>query len=158
MKTQVILHIHSFVDLITNSSSETFVSASASSVKTVKELVDNLFAVSGAKQPLKADEVFDFAIVNKYNTRDYDEVFWTKAEYLEDQKLGKKSKCDPEENTEDGYASGDGQYTESKIRVTLKDGPWVDLNDTTNAATAKAIAETLSNLEGLFNYESTYNS
>jgi hypothetical protein len=85
MKTQVIIPVHSFVDLITNSSSETFVSASKSSVKTVKALVDNLFAISGAKTPLTCDEVFNVDLVNKYIGRGYgSDLYMTKEEYLAD--------------------------------------------------------------------------
>lgn len=54
----ITLQIHSFVDLITNSSSEVFVSANDKTLGAIKKLVDNILAAAGS--PLKADDLFEF--------------------------------------------------------------------------------------------------
>ncbi len=66
----VILRVHSVVDIITNSSSEIYVEATEHTVKNVKELVDNLFALTGSQ--LKCDDVFDIKLKNT-NASDDDE-------------------------------------------------------------------------------------
>lgn len=57
--------IHSFVDLITNSSSETYVSATDKSIETIKNLVDELLR----GEDLLCDEVLDIKLVkgDEYN-------------------------------------------------------------------------------------------
>jgi hypothetical protein len=60
MKT-ITFKIHSFVDLITNSSSEVFVAASKSTVDTVKEIVNTLLKQSNSTAT--CDDLFDIDFV-----------------------------------------------------------------------------------------------
>lgn len=55
-----IIPVHSFVDLITNSSSEIFVSADQDTVNAVKKLVNTLLTAGGGK--LTADDLFTFKL------------------------------------------------------------------------------------------------
>ena len=58
-----VIPIHSFVDLITNSSSELFISATDKTIDTAKEMIDKL---TGGK----CDELFDVSLVYAdYNYR-----------------------------------------------------------------------------------------
>ena len=59
----ITVNLHSFVDLITNSSTEIFVEASQSTIDAVKEVVDNLLEVAGSD--LKADDLFEFELGEK---------------------------------------------------------------------------------------------
>ena len=52
--------LHSFVDLITNSSSEIFVSATDSTVTAIKKLVDSLLLAGGSK--FTVDELFEITL------------------------------------------------------------------------------------------------
>lgn len=67
--THVILRVHSFVDIITNSSSEIFVEANENTIKNVKTLVDSLLTLAGSSQ--KSDDLFEFELVNR-NEEDED--------------------------------------------------------------------------------------
>ena len=57
----ITIPIHSFVDLITNSSSEIFVSADANTVKAVKKLIDNILKASGSDKT--ADDLFEISLL-----------------------------------------------------------------------------------------------
>ena len=138
----LLIHVHSFVDLITNSSSETFINVSDGSTKTIKKLVDGLLNMSG-DCPLKCDDLFEIEIVHKYSTGD-DYIWLTEEEAKAKFADGTLSEDD---NEPDGYKY-DECWGESSIRVTPK------IKDDKHAA---EIALILSNLEGLFNYDSTYN-
>ena len=52
----VIIPIHSFVDLITNSSSETYINADKNTVEAIKLLVDNILKSGGSDK--KCDDLF----------------------------------------------------------------------------------------------------
>ena len=56
MNKKYILKIHSMVDLITNSSSEVFVSADQSTIDGVKDIVNNLLKIGGST--LTFDDLF----------------------------------------------------------------------------------------------------
>ena len=60
--TKVTLHIHSFVDIITNSSSEIYVEATENTIKNVKTLVDSLLAIGGSS--LKSDDLFELSLLD----------------------------------------------------------------------------------------------
>jgi hypothetical protein len=61
------INYHSFVDLITNSSTEIYISCHTKSVEYLKELIDSLLKASGSDK--KAEELFDFKITKEdYNT------------------------------------------------------------------------------------------
>ena len=67
----IILRVHSVIDVITNSSSEIYVEATQHTIKNVKELVDNLFKLTGST--IKCDDVFDISLKNLRDTEDEDE-------------------------------------------------------------------------------------
>ena len=76
MNTNAIyIPIHSFSDLITNSSSETYIQASDSSIKQAKEIVNSLLKVGGSTQ--SADDLFEFDLV--YLLSDIDKNLENKA-------------------------------------------------------------------------------
>lgn len=52
--------IHSFIDVITNSSTEMFVTASGRSVDMIKEMVQSIITLSGSDK--KVDELFDIEL------------------------------------------------------------------------------------------------
>lgn len=60
MKTIYKIKIHSFVDLITNSSTEIYIRASDKSIETLKKIIDNLLELGESKY--KADDLFDFSL------------------------------------------------------------------------------------------------
>jgi hypothetical protein len=63
MKTinKIVIPVHSVVDLITNSSSELYTSASEKTVKALTEFADQLLAISGS--PLRSTDIFDIKLV-----------------------------------------------------------------------------------------------
>ena len=64
---KLVIPIHSFVDLITNSSSETFISYDESSINAIKELVNSLLKTAGSA--LTSDDLFDITIEDeKYSS------------------------------------------------------------------------------------------
>lgn len=73
--------LHSFVDLITNSSTEIYIEASEKTIETLKELINNLLTMGGSK--LTCDDLFTIEI-DKHEFKDrYDEDYdvWNKADY-----------------------------------------------------------------------------
>jgi hypothetical protein len=56
----IVIKIHSFVDVITNSSTSIYVESSESSVKMTKELIAKLFKASNINKSV--DELFDIYI------------------------------------------------------------------------------------------------
>jgi hypothetical protein len=76
---RVVIPIHSFVDLITNSSTEIFVEANAETVKTVKALVNELLKIAASE--LKADDLFNFELKTScdctegYTEKDFQEEY-----------------------------------------------------------------------------------
>ena len=56
------IRIHSFIDIITNSSTEIFVQANMNTVKNIKALIDSVLAIGGSK--LKCDDVFLISLNN----------------------------------------------------------------------------------------------
>jgi hypothetical protein len=143
----LIIPIHSFVDLITNSSSEIFVAADKSTITAIKKLVDNLFIA--AKSPYTANQLFDFELVYLCTDADYNE-HWLTADEIKAKKAeieGKPEEDDWSFKDEDG----DG-YVKCNVRVQLKESTG-DLNQD---KAAKDAAKVLSDLTGLFEIEATY--
>lgn len=73
----IIIRVHSFVDIITNSSSEIFVEANQNTVNNVKNLVNSLLALAGSRST--CDDLFELELVNRNEgeeewTPDYPEV------------------------------------------------------------------------------------
>lgn len=159
MNTSLIIPVHSFVDLITNSSSEIFVAADQGTVKAIKKLVENLIAATGGTT--KADDLFTFDLVYLCYDQNYDEILMTKPEIVAKRKELKKILREDSETTytekeiEDAetWEFGDGEGdsdrpTQCSVRVTVK--------DPTNK-NAKVAAEILSDLTSFFTIEESYN-
>ena len=77
MKT-ILVPIHSFVDFITNSSSEAFIAATKETVSALKKLTTNLLAVAGSDAV--ADDFFTFRLVYACDGPRGNEIFLTKEE------------------------------------------------------------------------------
>ena len=144
--------IHSFVDLITNSSSEIFVTADGNTVKAVKKLIDDILKSSGSDKTV--DDLFEISIGYEVtDNKTYDNKFVTKAEFekieaeYQEWEDGDQSKDEP--RFQPCYSDGD--YRNSNILVTVKD----DVPSEQKAA-AKAAAKTLSDLTGLFEIDASY--
>lgn len=59
---KILLHIHSFSDLITNSSSEIFINSNKKTIEVVKTLINYFLEKGGSSK--KADDLFVFKIVS----------------------------------------------------------------------------------------------
>lgn len=138
--------IHSFVDVITNSSTEVYISVADKTIETVRALVDNLLKFAGSTKT--SVELFDVAVVyecwGKFGGEKFQTRFLTKDELVQaviDGYLGK-------EDT-DYLLKGneDGSYPRNGLRLT----PKVD------APEVAAVCATLSHLPNLFNIEANYN-
>lgn len=93
MTTSLILNVHSFVDLITNSSSETYITATDKTVAAVKNIVKLFLENANISTPV--DELFDIKLVcTEYN-----------------------GDTDKEEDRE-----GTSDYAPSRIKVSVKEG------------------------------------
>jgi hypothetical protein len=92
--TSLTIPIHSFVDLITNSSTEIYIEADKGTIEAVKSLINNLLKV--AKSELTADDLFTIKLLTKND--DYEFV----------------------ENPEKVAESDEG-YREAKISVVAND-------------------------------------
>ena len=70
--TTLRIPLHSFVDLITNSSSEIFISATDSTVTAIRKLVDSLLLAGGSK--FTVDEMFEITLEDNphYEKEDQD--------------------------------------------------------------------------------------
>lgn len=167
MKNQITINVHSFVDLITNSSSEIFVEASASTITAIKKMLTNVLAAGGSTKT--ADDLFTFDLGYEVtDTKDYDTVYVSKAEfkkiekaweeyeeskYSEDDETEGMSDVEKDERDAAKTPRYEPRYDESefhntRIVVTVKDEA---------SKEAKAAAKTLSDLTGLFNLEATMN-
>lgn len=62
LKSAYIIPIHSFVDLITNSSTEIYIQATTKTVESVKEIINNLLKVNGSSYT--ADDLFEISLFN----------------------------------------------------------------------------------------------
>ena len=61
MNSSITLSVHSFVDLITNSSSETYITASAKTTKAIKDILKLFLENANVATPV--DELFDIKLV-----------------------------------------------------------------------------------------------
>ena len=62
LKPVYIIPVHSFVDLITNSSTEIYIQATTKTVESVKEIINNLLKVNGSGYT--ADDLFEISLFN----------------------------------------------------------------------------------------------
>ena len=148
----ITIPIHSFVDLITNSSSEIFVSADANTVKAVKKLIDNILKASGSDKT--ADDLFEIGLGYEVTDNEtYDNKFVTKAEFEKIEETYQEWEDGDQRRAEPRFQPrySDGDYSNSNLLVTVKD----DVSSEQKAA-AKAAAKTLSDLTGLFEIDASY--
>lgn len=68
-----IIKIHSFVDLITNSSSEIFVRANDKTIETIKQLINGLLKMANSE--LTADDLFEFKLIISSYYDDNDKMY-----------------------------------------------------------------------------------
>ena len=119
------------VDLITNSSSEIFISADEKTIEAIKGIINDVLKAGGSQ--VTADQMFDFALVvsvgypGKYVLADSDE--------------GKAA-------IEEAAADNNGNGAELEVQLTPK------INDVPEIA---RLAKTLSNLTGLYILDGWYN-
>ncbi len=69
---QILIKVHSFTDSLSNSSSETFISCSNQTVSTIRQIIDNVLAISGSNKT--TDDYFTLDLVTEITDFDYDEV------------------------------------------------------------------------------------
>lgn len=60
--TKITLKVHSFIDIITNSSTEIYIQASESTITSIKSLVNSLLSIGGST--LKCDDIFVMRLVS----------------------------------------------------------------------------------------------
>ena len=66
------LRIHSFIDIITNSSTEIFIRATNNTIKNIQSLVNNLLSIANSN--LKCEDIFIMSLScdEDYDAEDYD--------------------------------------------------------------------------------------
>lgn len=80
--------IHSFVDVITNSSSELFICATKSTIEMVKEIIDSFLMTMGSDK--KSTDLFDFKLMVQVNNPNWKiDGLWS-IEVDEDSNEGRK--------------------------------------------------------------------
>ena len=138
--------LHSFVDLITNSSSEIFVQADENTIKSVKKLIDNLIKASGSDKT--ADDLFEIDLgYEVVNNETYDTELVTKERFDEiEEKYNEREDTNEDGEDEPKYSL---RYSESGCR---NSNIVVRVKDKSNKAAEEA-AKTLSDLTGLFQLE-----
>jgi len=146
-KNEVVLKIHSMVDVITNSSSVTYVTARDNSISKIKELVNNLLVFSESDK--KADDLFDFKLsIDEERLEELrkdrlcDDYGWEEAEDIYEEIQSKKR----EEPEWWDTCYEDKENIDTYIRVTAK----------VNDKNVEQCAKILSSLNELFSYESSY--
>lgn len=136
---KLLLPIHSFVDLITNSSSEIYIQANKNTITAIKGVIDAILATGGSIS--KADDFFEFDLVVKIDN----------PKPLKERKPGEGCIVDASIDSTEGKAylyECEGEYDNpAQIYLSVKAKP-------SNLAEA---AKVLSNLTGLFSIDSRYN-
>ena len=131
--------MHSFVDLITNSSTELYIEATEQTVKSLKALITNLLELGGSV--LTCDDLFTIEINKEQFQSDYS---WDDDNEDEN---GKKISAD------EFYAKWTGEeFHEGYRNVHLL----VKCRDTNNPLGAE-VAKVLANLTGMFNIDAQEN-
>lgn len=139
-KIKLVIPVHSFVDLITNSSSEIFTSATEATVQTVKDIIAGILKTAGSKKT--ADDLFNVSrsfVVRNSATNHSEMAFDTAEERDEFLKS-----C----GLESGDSGDEGDSRWSNLVVFAKDS---------NDADAVATANKLANLFGTYNTWEEYN-
>lgn len=151
---KVTLRVHSFIDIITNSSTEIYVQASDSTVKGVKKLIDALFKSMGVQY--KAADMFEFS----FSGGPYDEYQSALKQYADEIAEAKQEAeangdtLDVQEFLSEEFGVNGPDYDDeglSDIRLHVEVKPkFKDYQD------LKIAAEILSDLTGLFGMQASY--
>lgn len=109
--------MHSFIDVITNSSTEIFVSTHGKTIEYAKELINDLLKVAGSEKT--ADDLFEFKIEKGLSMQDDVDYEVYKDEIDDDEKkwIGENDKYDEAVWTE--YDYNDNEVT--RMVITSKD-------------------------------------
>lgn len=127
LKNKYTIKIHSFIDIITNLSTEIYVAANQKTVESVKEIINGILKVGDSKYT--CDDLFTVEIdLEDFKNNDYGDSGKSYEEWVKDHDY-------------DDYRS---------IRLLVK------CKDTTNPVGATT-AKLLSSLTSLFNIEANYN-
>jgi len=129
---QITIPIHSFVDLITNSSTEIYVNATEGTLTSIKALVNNILKLSGGLH--MADDLFTFELRPCHR--------WGSEIYTQEEIDEERAEREESDMT-DLEAS---QYHAVVVKAK-------DVTD----ETAQLVASTLSNLTNLFDIDAEYN-
>ena len=81
---QILIPIHSFIDVITNSSTSVYVGCHDNSIKFAKELINDLLQAAGSEAT--ADGVFTFSIQADFDT-ERDKIYSDLSEYYSEEEL-----------------------------------------------------------------------
>ena len=171
MTRSLTISVHSMVDLITNSSSEIFISAKDSSVKTIKKMIASIIAASGSTKTV--NELFTIEPAIRYETGDGDDVCLTDtAAVTRFNKFLKTYKSEPIASVEEidefgiddfreklGIEYGDEKDPENnKNFLRVMNNEYTENRIVVTALTpeGKDAAKILSALEELFDIESQY--
>ena len=85
MKT-ITIEVHSFIDIITNSSTELFIKATEKTINNIETLINSILMI--AKSPLKCDDIFLLTLnVNDYDDYDDNEDINTNRVYISAQPI-----------------------------------------------------------------------
>ena len=128
------IYIHSFVDLITNSSTEIYISATDKTIESIEKLVDNILSMGHSEY--KCRDLFEISIDIEGFCQDYDYEYRENKDETPEQFLQREI-----EN------SGYDNHRCTRIKVIPK----------TEDAISKDVATVLSSLTSLFNIDAAYN-
>lgn len=151
---KIIIPIHSFIDVITNSSTSVYVGCHDNTIKFAIELIDDILRISGIDK--KAEDIFEFKItVDK--SSESDKIYEDLNEYYSDDELDgidydAKSKladdifykmCSGEIEQHDGWGESYGGFDNRNLIITSK----TNNND---------IIDLTSKIESIFQIDGSY--
>jgi len=91
MNKKYTIKIHSFVDLITNSSTEIYIEATEKTIQSIKEIIDNILLLGNSDYT--CDDLFDIELEDVsdegYNEDDYKDVSLIVKSKDQNSELGK---------------------------------------------------------------------
>jgi hypothetical protein len=138
----ILVPIHSFVDLITNSSSEAFIAATSETVTALKKVTANILSAAGSS--VIPDDLFTFRLVYACDDPTGKEIFLTKKEITAKKaELEKRYEADETDDEIDewNFPTEESEYYTCVVEVKA--------TDETNKEAVKA-AKSLSGLIGAY--------
>ena len=155
---EIEIKVHSFIDIITNSSSEIYVQASSRTIDSVHKLVNAILSMGNSQ--VKSEDLFEMELIDEGKEERYDETLawerdrdeWlsknqgkTEEDYLDEACDG----VDLENHLNDYFGYEDETRSSVRMRVKLKDS----VKSSSNSEIAIKI---LGNLTGLFSIDASY--